>query len=220
MRTELNFLELHFLVGELQVLVGSRLDNVYDGLLQFHKSGVGKFFLRISDKALWLSKKSFVECSGLCSVLRKFLKGKKMVALEQIGSERVVRFTFQTQKEIFLLFAEFFSNGNLILTDESKKILGAKEERAWKDREIRRGKIYVLPPARQNLFEIKVIPSDEKSLAALGFGRLLAKEIVARGGNLDAYKSILREKPCAFLYDGEMSPFRLVQFAEGQSFAN
>ena len=224
MKSELNFLELHFLVDEFQSLLNSRVDNVYapDGiLLQLHKSGVGRLFLRITDKAMWLAKEkpASESISGLCSLMRRHLEGKKLVKIGQVGSERIVHFIFQTQKDTRFLFVELFSNGNVILTDEKMKVLAAKEERAWKDREIRRGKTYVFPPAKQNLFELKVVPSDEKALASLGFGRLLAKEIIARDCDL---KSLLNEKLSPRAYsDGELSPIKLLQYKEsGESFSS
>ncbi|MEM3154432.1 MAG: NFACT family protein [Candidatus Woesearchaeota archaeon] len=220
MKTELNFLELHFLVKELQNVIGARVDKIYepDGfLLQIHKSGVGKSFLRITGNAFWLSQKKLSapeKFSNLCSMMRRFLEGKKIAKIEQLGSERIVKITFETQRETFYLFIELFQNGNIILTDASLKILGAKEERAWKDREIRRGLNYVPPPAKKNLFEIKGIPSDEKELAKL-VGKLLAKEILSRGGDFKAYQSLLIETPSPRAYsDGELSPIKLWQFKE------
>jgi len=222
MKTELNFLELHHLIEELQTCIGSRVDNIYapNGLLlQLHKSGIGKIFLCITDKAMWLAKEkpAAESISGLCSLLRRHLEGKKLTKLEQIGSERIARFTFQTQKETYYFYVELFSNGNVILTDGDKKILAAKEERAWKDREIRRGQTYKLPPAKQNLFELKEIPNDEKTLAKLGFGKLLAREIIARGD----YQSLLKEKISPRDYSGELSPIKLEQFKEpGEAFTS
>jgi predicted ribosome quality control (RQC) complex YloA/Tae2 family protein len=222
MKTELNFLELHHLVQELQSLVGARVDNIYQPecfLIQLHKSGAGKLFLRITDKVLWLSKSKPLapeSVTGLCGALRRHLEGKKLTKLEQLGSERIVLVTFETQKEKRYLYIELFSNGNLVLTDETQRILAAKEERAWKDREIRRGIEYVPPPAKANLFELKDLPKDEKSLAALGFGKLLAREIIARGDS----KSLFKEKlgPRAYS-DGELSPIKLVQYSEdGEKF--
>ena len=222
MKTEMNFLELHFLVQELQSLVGARVDNVYEpnGLLfQLHKSGAGKFFLRIADTAMWLAKDKPVapdSFSGLCGSLRRYLEGKKLTSVEQLGSERVVQFTFETLKDKFFLFVELFQKGNIILTDKNKKILSAKEERAWRNRDIKRGLEYFAPPAQQNLFEIKDLPKDEKSIASLGFGKLLAREILARGD----FKSLLKEKLSPRAYsDGELSAIKLVQYSEeGEKF--
>jgi predicted ribosome quality control (RQC) complex YloA/Tae2 family protein len=221
MKTELNFLELGFLVQELQDIVGSRVDKIYepDGfLLQIHKSGAGKLFLRITGNAIWVAKEkpeAPEKFSGLCSSMRRFLEGKKITKIEQLGSERIVQMSFETQKETFYLFIELFQNGNIILTDAARKILGAKEERAWKDREIKRGLNYQPPPPKKNLFELKSLPSDEKELAQFGFGKLLAKEIIARGGDISAYKSLLKEKLSPRAYaDGELSPIKLVQHSE------
>jgi predicted ribosome quality control (RQC) complex YloA/Tae2 family protein len=222
MKTELNFLELHFLAEELQSLVGSRVDNVYepDGFVfQLHKSGSGRLFFRVTDKVMWLSKSKPLapeSVSGLCGALRRHLEGKKLTKLEQLGSERIVLMTFETQKEKRYVYVELFSKGNMIMTDETLRILAAKEERAWKDREIRRGLQYVPPPAKANLFEAKDLPNDEKSLAALGFGKLLAREIIERGD----VKSLLKEKLSPRAYsDGELSPIKLIQYKEdGEKF--
>ncbi|MBW2969935.1 NFACT family protein, partial [Candidatus Woesearchaeota archaeon] len=216
MKTELNFLELHFLIEELQELIGGRIDNIYqpNGLiLQIHKSGKGKQLLQITDKAMFLAKEKpeTEKPTALCSTLRKYLKGKKITEIKQINSERIAKITLQTQKEKFHLFIELFSNGNMVLTDENQKILAAKEERAWKDREIRRGKTYQLPPQKQNLFELTEVPKEEKELASAGFGKLLAKEIIARG----SYRELLKEKKNPRIYsDGEMSPIKLEQYKE------
>jgi predicted ribosome quality control (RQC) complex YloA/Tae2 family protein len=228
MKTELNFLELHFLVQELQDVVGARVDKIYEPdsfLLQIHKSGAGKLFVRITNNVIWIAKEKPAapeKFSGLCSAMRRFLEGKKIAKIEQLGSERIVQVTFETQKETFYLFIELFQNGNIILTDAARKILGAKEERAWKDREIKRGLNYILPPAKKNLFELKAsdISGDEKSLASLGFGKMLAREIIARGSDFKAYQSFLNEKLSPRAYpDGELSPVKLVQYAdEGHPF--
>ena len=230
MKTELNFLELHFLVQEVQPCVGARVDKIYepDGFLfQLHKSGAGKIFLRITNKVLWLSKEKLLapeSISGLCGALRRYLEGKKLTKIEQLGSERILSFVFQTQKETFYLFVELFSNGNIILTDENKKILAAKEERAWKDREIKRGIAYVPPPAKKNLFELEEVDivHDEKMLAGLGFGKLLAREIIVRGGDFKAYQSVLKEKLSPRAYsDGELSSIKLMQYKEdGETFSS
>jgi len=229
-KTELNFLELGFLVQELQSCVGSRVDRIYepDGFMfQLHKSGTGKLFLRMSNKVLWLSKGKLLapeSVSGFCSLLRARLEGKKLTNLEQLGSERIVSFTFQTQTETYYLIVELFSKGNIILTDSNKRILAATEERAWKDREIKRGVQYAPPPAKKNLFELKPddITGDEKLLASLGFGKLLAHEIVVRGGDFKAYQSLLKEKLSPRAYaDGELSSIKLVQYREaGEPFSS
>lgn len=220
MRTELNFLETHFLVGEFSQLIGSRVNKIYESdgvLVAFHKEGQ-KTFLRIAPKVLWLTNKKpeTDTVSHMVSRLRSFLEGKRLVSIEQFGSERIVKFVFETKDERFVLIVELFGNGNLIVTDGEGKILLAQEERAWRDREIRRGLTYSPPPARKDLFNLSEsdLPSDEKDIATLGFGKVLAKEIVVRGG-FNGYKELLSEKESPRLYsDGELSPIVLKQYSE------
>lgn len=221
MKSEFNFLELRHMVGELQVLVGARLNKVYepDGvLLQFHKSGEGKFLLRIHENLLWLTarKPEMPErISGFCAKVRKHLVGKKVEELVQVGSERIVRFRFETQKETYFLFVELFGKGNVVLTDAALKILAATEEHTWKDREVRRGVVYELPPQKESLFELEALPSKEKELAMLGLGKLLAKEVLARGGGLEAYRDVLAAPFSPRRYaDGTLSPIKLEQYGE------
>jgi len=208
------------LVKEFSQLVGSRVNKVYESdgvLIAFHKEGQ-KTFLRITPKVLWLTKKKpeTDSVSNMVSRLRSFLEGKRLASVEQLGSERIVKFFFETKEERFVLIVELFGNGNLIVTDGEGKILLAQEERAWRDREIRRGLIYFPPPARKDLFNLSEsdLPKDEKNIATLGFGKVLAKEIVVRGGFV-GYKELLAEKESPRLYsDGELSPIVLKQFSE------
>ena len=247
MKTELSAIELNFLVKELQTLIGSRVDKVYqpdEVLLQVHKSGSGKLFLKIEKNALWLtaSKAEMPETQrGLCQSLRKALEGKKLTALEQIRGERIVKFTFATQKESFTLYVELFSNGNIILADNLGIIKAALEERAWKDRAIKRGGTYELPPSKKNIlaltredFEFELADTVTKHLAKLGFGKLYALELCARSKTnpetkelskkqrdalFEAYMKILTSKLQPTVYpDGEISAIKLEQFEEGKPY--
>lgn len=223
MKIELNFLELHFLTGELQECIGARVDNIYGKdflIIQLHKTGAGKTCLNITKNLVWLSDKraETQETTGFCTQIRKLLKGKKITAIDQPGSERIIKITLKTQRETTHAYIELFSNGNLVVTDEKNKIIAAKEERKWKDREIRRGSEYALPPQKNDLFSLKEIPDDEKEIANLGLGRLIAREIKARGGGIKAYKELLNEKLNPKSYpDGEISPIRLAQYPDGES---
>lgn len=219
-KTDLNFLEVRFLVNEFAQLVGSRVNKIYesDGVLfALHKEGQKKF-LRMTSKVVWLTEKKPETdvVSHMVSRLRSYLEGKRLSFVEQVGSERVIKFIFETKEERFVLIVELFGNGNLVLVDSEGKIVLAKEERAWRDREIRRGLIYSPPPKRIDLFHLSEsdLPQNEKDIATLGFGKVLAKEIVVRGG-FTGYKAILSEPKSPRLYsDGELSPIVLKQYSE------
>ncbi|HLC33013.1 MAG TPA: NFACT family protein [Candidatus Nanoarchaeia archaeon] len=238
MQSEVTALELKYLVKELQVLVGSRVDTIYqpDELyVQVHKSGAGKMLLRIEKNALWLTKKK-PEMPPLhknfCQLLRKILEGKKITKVEQLDGERIIRTVFETQSEKKQLFIELFGKGNVILADEEGIVHAAIEERAWKDRTTKRGLPYKLPPHKGNVLDLKeedfAIEDDSvsKSLARKGLGKFYANEVCARSkvdpqaakitytdkkALFKAYKSILSDGSGAHVYGNEVAPFRLSQ---------
>ena len=236
MKTELTSLDLYFLTKELQVLVGSRVDKIYqpDGfLLQLHKTGLGKVLLRIEKNAVWMTatKNEAPETpSGLCGLLRKYLEGKKLVSLEQVNGERILKLTFKTTTDTFYLYIELFSNGNIILSGEADIVKAAQEERAWKDRAIKRGLPYKLPPAKKNFTTLAVADLDTadpiaKHLATLGLGKAYGEELCSRTRTnptaakipvgerqklVDALHALLAEKLAPHAYsDGEITPFAL-----------
>ncbi len=194
MKANLASLELHYIVDELQFLVGGRVDNIYNPkkeelILQMFVSGKGKQILRIiSGKLLYLasSKRDASEPSGFCMFLRKHLGNSRLKSVNQLGSERIVEFVFE--KEGKKLIVEFFGKGNILLCDKDGVILSALVYHRWKDREIRAKVKYKYPQMRYNYLELKL--SDLKSLfketdkslvkclaADLGLGGVYSEEI-------------------------------------------
>jgi len=237
-KTELTALDVLYIVEELQQLVGSRVDRIYqpDGfLIQLHKAQLGKVLLRIEKNIIWLtaSKPEVPETiPGLCAILRKRLEGKKLISLQQMNGERIIRIDFATQQETFHVYVELFANGNLILADKEDKIIAAVEERAWKDRAIKRGLPYMLPPSKMNVatleqenFELHLTDSISKHLATLGFGKTYSHELCRRTGIepnaktitteqqkklYKEYQKMLSDKIDAQVYpDGEIAPIKL-----------
>lgn len=246
MKDELSALDLYFLVKEFQTLLGSRVYNIYqpDGIyLQFRSSETGKHLLRVDPKLIWVTAvkpEMPRKLPGFCGILRKHLKGKKLVGLEQLNGERILKIRLETLEEKYFLYVELFANGNVILADKENVIIRAIEERAWKDRTIKRGEKYILPPSTGNILELeqkdfKIELKDKISttLAKKGFGKLWAMEICARA-QIDftakkitedeskrlylAYSGLLKEKtrPCVY-ENGHISPVVLKQFDEGKT---
>lgn len=54
---------------------------------------------------------------------RKFLRSKRIEEIKQIGSERVIEITFGSGDFQNYLILEFYSQGNIILTDKDYVIL-------------------------------------------------------------------------------------------------
>ncbi len=205
-KKSLSSLELAALVEELQQLAGGKITSVYhpaerELLLQVHVRSKGKELLRIiAGKWLCLtrSKEAPLKPSSFCMQLRKYLEGSIIRSIVQEGSERIVLMELEGQKEghntPYALIIEFFSKGNIILTDEKKIIIAVLERQQWKGREVKPGVEYRYPPAAMNwkgLDEGALLSLVQKSqkrniVTALatdaGLGGLYAEELCLRAG--------------------------------------
>jgi predicted ribosome quality control (RQC) complex YloA/Tae2 family protein len=194
MKTNLASIEIHYLVNELQFLIGSRVDNIYhpkkdEIILQLHTSGKGKQILRIiSGKLFYLAsvKEPASEPSGFCMFLRKHMGNSRLKGIKQIGSERIVEFDFGDKK----LMVELFGKGNILLC-ENGIILSALVYHKWKDREIRAKLEYSYPKMEYNLFDLSlkdisdIFDKSEKALVKclateVGFGGVYSEEVCLR----------------------------------------
>jgi predicted ribosome quality control (RQC) complex YloA/Tae2 family protein len=205
MKTEITSLDLHFLARELQAIVGSKVDKIYeqeddkkDFLFTFHKSGYGKAMLRIKLPGiiyLTENKAAFPETPpGFCVFLRKHLGNSKVSEVKQKGFERILEIVFETKEGRRTLVCELFSKGNMILIDEELKIKGLLESQNWEARTIRGGTKYQYPPAQTETPKLtmaefeKIITSTPfdsivKTFAIeLGLGGFYAEELCTRIG--------------------------------------
>jgi len=244
MKTELSSLELHYLIKEIQPLVGGKVEQIYqigkeELILQLHIPSQGKRILRcILGKMMYLaSGKGEVpeKPHGFCLFLRRKLKNARLRSLTQLGFERIVEFLLETKEAKFRLIIELFSNGNIILTDENNKIFSALENRDWKDRSIRPGKTYIFPEKEFNFLTLtdkelrKLLHKSDKenvvkSLAIeLGLGGTYAEELCIEAKiDKNLKPAQLSDKELAALHaailslrDKEISP-AIVKLAEGK----
>lgn len=101
-------------------------------------------------------------------MLRRHLDNAKLVSVSQPGSERILELVFSSGNGQLKLFIELFSKGNIILVDDKSVILAAAEHQTWKDRTIRPGFTYKLPPSTADFAAMseeqfsKAILSSEK----------------------------------------------------------
>ncbi|KAF2457376.1 hypothetical protein BDY21DRAFT_320628 [Lineolata rhizophorae] len=89
------------------------------------------------------------EPSGFVKVLRKHLRTRRVSAVRQVGTDRVIEFEFSDG--LYRLFLEFYAGGNVILTDADCKVLTLLREvnEGSEDDKLRRGSTYRLD-LRQN----------------------------------------------------------------------
>ncbi len=205
MKQSISSLELKYLLDEIKVIIGGKVDKIYhpkekELFIIFHVSGEGKKNLRlIAGKMMYLTdnKPSMPEASSFCGFLRNHLNNSKVKNIEQLGAERIVKFTFDTfdgkQNVDQILIVELYGSGNFILCDSESNILGVEENQKWKDRTIRKGEKYEheFESSDYNaitLEEIKdKIKNDDEIIVKLlatkiGFGGTYSEELCLSSG--------------------------------------
>jgi len=223
MKSEITSLELHYLVKELQALVGARIDKIYEQtedkrefLFVFHKTGSGKSMLRIKLPGIvYLTEQKQIfpeQPPGFCVFLRKHLGNSRIKEIRQHGFERILEVVFDTKEGESVLVCELFSKGNMILVDKNRRIKGLLESQNWQARTVRGGTVYEYPPEQTNTLRIsdpdfsKIITSSAldsivKVLAIeLGLGGSYAEELCLRAG-IDKSKKQFSEEKLIMLYN-------------------
>ena len=195
MKKELSSIEVRFLVAEIQQIKDSYVNKVYhseNNVIFSLRTLAGKNNLYVSPNFVWLSTKKQEmpeKISHFCEVLRKYLENSKISEVKQLESERIILFTFKKRETEYLLYAELFGDGNLILCHFDEEIILPLTNQEWKDRKISAKEKYIPPPAKTNIFklsfeefekEIKDKETISKSLATLGLGSIYAEEICLR----------------------------------------
>ncbi len=192
-------LEIYAVVKEIEPLITNSLvkkvyhlkDNVY---VVLHR---GKdFMLLLAPERLHITnyKEKFPqEPSNFCMFLRKHIDGAVLKSVKQHDFERIVEFHFTRKDKEYFLIGEFFGDGNVLLLNSKREIMGGLKQRDWKDRSVKRGEVYAYPPPAINLQkinerEIERVLGEEKTEVVrvlarkFGLGGLYAEEICARTG--------------------------------------
>ncbi|MEK6808459.1 MAG: NFACT family protein [Nanoarchaeota archaeon] len=193
-------LELGYLIREFNILIGGKIDKIYEInneiIIVIHLPNIGKKCLRIiPGKFIFFSdeRDSAEEPSNLCRILRKHLENTRLRNITQKTSERIVEFLFEKETKK-ILYAELFSQGNIILCDENNGIITAKLLKVWKDRAILHNKSYDYPKLKLNFYNLSydelrnIFSNTEKSSLVtclaidLGLGGTYSEEICLRAG--------------------------------------
>ncbi|AFM01643.1 putative RNA-binding protein, snRNP like protein [Desulfitobacterium dehalogenans ATCC 51507] len=166
----LDGITLHHLVHELAPkLEGARIDKITQPEkeeihLQLRSQGQSyRLLLNISATGARLhlsqkNKKNPPSPPMFCMILRKHIEGGKILALEQLGLERIVLLTVQNYNEYgdlatFYLYLEIMGkHSNLILVDpQSGAILDGLKRYSHalsRHREVLPGRLYIAPPSQ------------------------------------------------------------------------
>lgn len=215
----LDGITLHHLVHELAPqLIGARIDKVTqpekeEVHLQLRNQGQSyRLLLNISATAARLhfsekNKKNPASPPMFCMILRKHIEGGKILALEQLGLERIVLLKVQNYNEygdlanLHLYLEIMGKHSNLILVDPQSDVIldGLKRysHALSRHREVLPGRVYIAPPSQgkadplateeewrnilfQEALSDKVVDLLVKYFA--GISPELAREIITRAG--------------------------------------
>ncbi|KAK1758600.1 ribosome quality control complex subunit 2, partial [Echria macrotheca] len=130
MKQRFSSLDVKVVAHELsEALVSLRLANIYDLnskilLLKFAKPNSKQQLLIESGFRCHLTdfaRTTAPAPSNFVVRLRKFLKTRRVTAVSQIGTDRIIEFQFSDGA--YRLYLEFFASGNIILTDSKLTIL-------------------------------------------------------------------------------------------------
>ena len=210
MKKELSSLEIGYLIKEFDVLVNAKVDSIThpeknELLIQLFVPNEGKKVLRILPNFIYLTtkKRSVEKVTGFCMNLRKNLTNSRLRKVNQIGSERIVEFFFETKDNKFIFIVELFSKGNIILCKEDYEIISLLESHKWKDRDLKVKVKYEFPPQKLNFFKLEENklselfignkPIVKKLASGLGLGGVYAEEICLLA-DIDKNKEKLDDK--------------------------
>ncbi|KAI1742056.1 fibronectin-binding protein A N-terminus-domain-containing protein [Xylaria scruposa] len=130
MKQRFSSLDVKVIAHELSAsLVSLRLSNIYDLsskilLFKFAKPDNKKQLLIDSGFRCHLTefaRTTAAAPSVFVQKLRKILKTRRLTAVSQIGTDRIIEFQFSDG--LYRIYLEFFAGGNVILTDNELKIL-------------------------------------------------------------------------------------------------
>ncbi|MGZ4885408.1 MAG: Rqc2 family fibronectin-binding protein, partial [Halobacteriota archaeon] len=199
MKTVMTSVDVAALLPEFDSLIGAKLEKAYQltavELRLKLATNTGKRDLIIeAGKRIHLTNAPAAAPAlppSFPMLLRKELKGGRISTIEQHDFDRVVDIRFVRSDDERYLICEFFSKGNVVLTDESKRIILPLRGMRSASRQIIRGQQYEYPSAQlspvdlsYNEFESAVtsITRDVVRTLATHFnmGGLYAEEVCLR----------------------------------------
>ncbi|KAF1336097.1 Nuclear export mediator factor, partial [Globisporangium splendens] len=142
-KTRMSIDDIHAMVGSIRKnVLNMRVTNIYDlqstsgdksktYIFKLHQPPYPKVFLLLESGIRFHTSKYARDASSSSATLpsqftmklRKHLRGKRLVALQQLEGDRVVDLTFGSDQLQCHLILELYASGNIILTDENYNIL-------------------------------------------------------------------------------------------------
>ena len=222
---ELSGIELHYLVNKISPKVSSGyyvsdISSITKNsiLFKLHHPAEPNIMLMVSTKGIWFTNKKYrqVEENQFVKVLSREIERAKISSVSQPGSERIFFLNFVNRaNEERKLIVEIFGKGNIILCDETMKILWLLNPIEVRHRTLRTGSEYVLPPKRgEDVLQISLEsmkknaslqPNNTEVVKWLGnctsLPRKYLEEILLQSAINTKYASILSDNDIEIIYE-------------------
>ncbi len=179
-------IELRYLVNQITEQVQDYyVSNIYginkDSILfKLHHTEKPDLFMMISTSGVWLTtvKIDQMEPNRLLKRLRSDMLRLKLKKIEQIGSERIAYFTFEGFGEEFVIVAEFFGDGNILICNKDMKILALQHSIDVRHRKLSVGLQYVQPPENGlDIFNISESDFDDLKTTDLSSAKWVGRTL-------------------------------------------
>lgn len=154
--------DLRCLIKELQYLIGSRVNKVYDFttksvcLKLSVKPDNDKKYLIIDAGSKMYTTDKFKSVrqfpTSFCSKMRKHLSNKRISSVKQINNDRVVDISIGYDDYMYHLIGELYASGNIVLTDKNYRILNVLHPHNYdEDNKVRVGYVYPFDKATEDI---------------------------------------------------------------------
>ena len=193
-------IELRYLVSKIDdEAAGHYVSNIYgidrsSLLFKLHHTEKPDAYLMVSTSGLWLTSRRLdqSEPNRLQRRLRDALGRARLTAARQEGTERIAYLHFSSFEKKYVLAAELFGGGNLVLCDDRMKILALLHSIEVRHRKLAVGLPYAPPPA--NGLDVLAASPEEFARTAspaesvrwvgrtLGLPKRYAEEVFRRSG--------------------------------------
>lgn len=166
MQRELSSFDIYVIVTELQKYAGSFVEKIFQLnwneiiiRLKNPKTKIRENLFIKNGELICLTKKQFdtpLKPKTFSLTLRKHILNGKISSVNQLGFDRIIDLCILKKMEEYHLIIEFFSNGNIILTDSKKVIMIPLINQKWAHRTIARNVKYIPPPVQINPFNLSL----------------------------------------------------------------
>ncbi|MCK5258606.1 MAG: NFACT family protein, partial [Thermoplasmatales archaeon] len=164
MKRQLASFDIYMVVSELQELLGSYIDKIYqltrdELLIRVNNRKIKQkesIFVR-NGELICTTQKKFetpLNPTTFAMTLRKYILNGRITAITQHEFDRIINLKISKKEGEYALIIEFFSDGNIILANPDGKIILPLIKKHWAHRTIKSGSAYMPPPAQINPFNL------------------------------------------------------------------